>query len=228
MASKGDTNTTPSPEDIFANEFHFPAFRHLGIDNDPDIDYWYEKMPGNFTQACTWCFLGEITCDELSQRRVFLNRVLVRDRKGQDNIPICFYPKQGLFDFRTLKKGHTICVMLAVQHYFLDNTVGLRIENLNTVKVIPCGLSGLLALSKSYSQRSDSCWRCGKKEREGSLKKCGACKVARYCDKDCQAKDWKDGHRKLCKAIAEFLKMARIDYSKYDEHALFGMFQRIW
>ena len=69
---------------------------------------------------------------------------------------------------------------LAEQHYFLDMTVGLRIESLNTIKVIPCGLSDLLALSKSYSQHSDSCWRCLKQDREGSLKKCVACKVARY------------------------------------------------
>ena len=228
MATKEETNTTFPSKDIFANEFHFPAFRRLGVDNDLNLEYWHEDSSGTFTQACTWCFLAEITNDEASQIPFLRNRVFVRDRKGQDNIPISFYPERGLFDFSTLKKGHTICVMLAEQHYFMDMTVGLRIESLDTVKVIPCGLSDLLALSKSYSQRSDSCWRCGKKEREGSLKKCGACKVARYCDKDCQAKDWKDGHRKLCKAMAEFLKMARIDYSKYDEHALFGMFQRIW
>ena len=33
------------------------------------------------------------------------------------------------------------------------------------------------------------CWNCFT-EKEG-LKKCSMCKIARYCNKDCQAKDWK-------------------------------------
>ena len=32
-------------------------------------------------------------------------------------------------------------------------------------------------------------------------KRCSACK-ARYCSKECQAEDWDNGHKKLCKKIA--------------------------
>ena len=228
------TNIGPSSittrEDIFANEYYFPSFQDLGIDNDLHLQYWYKSSSGVYTQACTWCFLGEVTNDEVSQIPFLRNRVLVRDRRGQENIPISFYPEDGVFDFKTLKKGHTICVMLAEKHHFMDLTIGLRIENLDTVKVIPCGLDNLLTLSKCYSQCSEICWRCGKKDGEGgvSLKKCGSCKVARYCNKDCQTKHWKEKHRIVCKVMPEFLKMTRIDYSKYNEDALFGMFQRKW
>lgn len=34
------------------------------------------------------------------------------------------------------------------------------------------------------------CWNCFKTE-EGELKTCSVCKVAKYCNKDCQAKDWR-------------------------------------
>lgn len=49
--------------------------------------------------------------------------------------------------------------------------------------------------------RRGSCFRCDKRETEdrGSLLRCGGCRVAEYCSKDCQRKDWKEGqHKSLC------------------------------
>ena len=234
MASGGATSVR---KDILKNELYFPSFQGLGEENDLAEQYWKEDIHRCvWTQACTWCFLAEITNDETSQIPFLRNRVIVRDRRGQNNIPISFYPERGHFDFRTLKKGHTVCVMLAEQHHFLDMTTGLRIEGLDTVKVIPCGLEDLLALSTVYSQHEDLCWTCEKKKIEftsGStspvdLKKCAACHIAQYCNKECQVKDWKERHRRWCKALPEFLKMTKIDYTTYNEHALFGLFGRIW
>ena len=34
-----------------------------------------------------------------------------------------------------------------------------------------------------------------------NAKRCAACKV-RYCSKECQAEDWQNGHKKMCKKIA--------------------------
>ena len=229
------SSTSADVEDILKNEFYFPSFRDLGTDNDLDFRYWKEDRTGTWVQACTWCFLGEITNDELSQVPFLRNRVFVRDRRGEDDIPISFYPERGFFDFKLLKKGHTVCVMLAERHHFLDMTTGLRIESLDTIKVIPCGLDDLFTLSTFYSQCKNACWACGKKasgDGEGAvgLKKCGACHTAQYCCKQCQVKDWKERHRRWCKALPEFLKMTKIDYSTYNEHALFGFFPvgRIW
>lgn len=227
-------------KDILKSRHYFPSFQDLGDENDLDDQYWKENYyTGVWVQACTWCFLGEITDDESSQIPFLRNRVLVRDRMGRENIPIFFYPERGIFDFKTLKKGHTICVMLAERHYFLDGSIGLRIESLDTVKVIPCALSDLFAMSTFYSQCQENaaCWACEKKSTDSSaaasavnLKKCAACHIAQYCCKECQVKDWKERHRRWCKALPEFLKMTNIDYSKYDEHALFGYlpFGRIW
>ena len=33
------------------------------------------------------------------------------------------------------------------------------------------------------------------------LFKCSRCQVARYCSKECQTKDWKDGHKVACNQI---------------------------
>ena len=42
---------------------------------------------------------------------------------------------------------------------------------------------------------SRCCWRCSKAE---AAKTCSRCKVARYCDAECQAADWRAGHKGEC------------------------------
>ena len=231
MAASDQSSSSKQREDLFQNDHYFPAFQDLGVDNSLDYRYWKQSSFGSYEYACTWCFVAEIVEDELSQMPFLRNRVHVRDRKGQDNIPIFFYPEGGTFDFQMLKRGHTICVVQAQQHYFLDMNIGLRIEYLDTVKVIPCGLDDLFALSKHYSQNANSCWGCGKtpSDEESSLKKCAVCKLACYCDKQCQTKDWKERHRVWCKAVPEFLKLTKIDYSKYVKDSLISVTgQRLW
>lgn len=49
----------------------------------------------------------------------------------------------------------------------------------------------------------DSCDRCGRIEggsgrRRTRMRKCGGCRVARYCSEVCAREDWEDGHRKRC------------------------------
>ena len=231
MATSDLSTSSKYKEDIFQNERFFPAFQDLGVDNDLDLRYWKQSSFGSYKYTYTWCFVAEIEDDELSQIPFLRNRVHVRDRNGQGDINISFYPESGMFNYRALKRGHTICVMQAEQHYFLDRSIGLRIEHLDTVKVIPCGLSDLFALSKQYSQNANSCWRCSKtaSDEGSSLKKCAACKLACYCDKQCQTKDWKERHKVWCKAIPEFLKLTRIDYSKYVKDSLTSVFgHRLW
>lgn len=143
-------------KDILKSEHYFPSFRDLGDEHGFDERYW-KIHRGVGTQAYTWCFLGEITNDETSQSSFLRNRILVRDRQGNNNIVIAFYPESGQFDFKTLKRGHTVCVMLAERHYFLDRTVGLRIEDLDTIKVIPSALDDLFAISTFYSQCQRAC-----------------------------------------------------------------------
>ena len=217
-SSRSSSGSGPKYKDIFRNYQSFPTFQNLPEDNDLNLTYYRQSSAGYYVHSHTWCFVGEITNDEVAQMDFLRNRVLVKDRRGQDDIPIAFYPESGSFDFKTLRNGHTICVMYAHKHQFLDLTIGLRIEELNTVKVIPCCLNDLLALSKYYAQSSDACWGCGKDDKGTgsgrgchSLKKCGACKIARYCDRKCQTKDWTERHRVWCKAVPGFLELA----SKY-------------
>lgn len=180
-------------EDFLQNTFHFPSFRYLPHENDVEDGYWEQDQRGVYRPACTWFFMAEITNDELAQIPMLRNRVGVRDRAGQEDINVFFYPEQGFLDFHSLQKGSTLLVTNGQKHDFLDLSTGLRIEQLDTVAVVPCGISDLLRLSKLYHERRDTnCWSCGKEDTStatgsspveasgGELKKCGACKMARY------------------------------------------------
>eukprot|EP01083_Nonionella_stella_P087087 242137_1 len=78
-------------------------------------------------------------------------------------------------------------------------------------------------------QNSFGCFNCGKKAKL----QCSRCKIAMYCDSDCQLKNWKRGtsgmnsHKSICKQIRKFrarkpgpiarLLLDPIHYLKYDD-----------
>jgi len=51
------------------------------------------------------------------------------------------------------------------------------------------------------------CEHCG----ESASQQCKSCKLVRYCSKDCQRKDWKEGHAVECHAICNALPWAADD-----------------
>lgn len=231
---KSKSKMWKSGEDFLQNTFHFPSFAYLPHENSVEGGYWKQSFSGTFNPICTWFLMAEITNNRESQIPILRNRVDVRDRAGQENIPIFFYPEDGDFDFKTLKKGSTVLVTNGQKHNFLDSSIGLRIEHLDTVSVAPCSMRDLQLLSKLYHERKDArCWWCEASSptttsptdpsvagaataADGGLKKCSACKVARYCSKDCQVKHWKEEHKRSCKAVPIFQKLAAIDYTEYD------------
>ena len=221
-------------QDFLQNKFHFPSFVELPHENDIQEGYWKCDHNRVYVPACTWFFMAEITNDEVSQIPFLRNRVAVRDRDGQEEIPIYFYPEEGAFDFKLLKTGNTILVVNAQKHDFLDLSIGLRIEALDSVSVAPCSMADLFTLSRTYHENKETkCWSCsadqtGETEAtagatsSGELKKCAACKVARYCSKECQTEHWKKCHKKSCKAMPVFIKLTKINYSKFDTTAFLG------
>lgn len=51
-------------------------------------------------------------------------------------IAVTLYPDDyDSFDFSTLRPGHTLAMMYAHQHSFLDGSYGIRMENMDHVKV---------------------------------------------------------------------------------------------
>ena len=203
-------------QDILADSITFPPFPRLP--NDVDISnslgsYYRFTSDHTCVRSRTWCFVGEILQDTSFLRRSFL----IKDRAGYE-FPLYFYPECGSFDYTTLKEGRTVAIMLAESHCFLDGSIGIRLEDLDTVKVIESNLDDLLEISKCYAKRGGKkCWNeeCEEENYKAeSLLKCESCKCALYCNKKCQLADWKERHRRWCKALPMFMKMASLDYTK--------------
>jgi hypothetical protein len=53
----------------------------------------------------------------------------------------------------------------------------------------------LTASLYEYCHKAYNCYHCGE---EGAIRKCSGCKVAVYCNTECQKKDWKAQHKPEC------------------------------
>lgn len=98
--------------------------------NDADFFPSWSDLP--FSTDRHFCFLAEIQhCDGFLRYRT-----IVEDREGEEAV-VAFYPDNynDGFDFKQLKKGHTLAIMNALQHGFLDGTHGVRVENMDDVCV---------------------------------------------------------------------------------------------
>ncbi|XP_078665268.1 uncharacterized protein LOC144907778 [Branchiostoma floridae x Branchiostoma belcheri] len=56
---------------------------------------------------------------------------------------------------------------------------------------------------------------CGKPGYRSTLKLCGACKLTRYCSRDCQRQHWLGGHKKCCGHDAYSDEMRDRDFRKF-------------
>ncbi|ROW01956.1 hypothetical protein VMCG_05593 [Cytospora schulzeri] len=165
-----------------------------------------------------WCFLAEI--QECNGIKFFRYRTVVKDDKDKVMF-VSFYPDsyEG-FDWKKLKKGHTLAIMYAMQHRFLDGTSGVRVEDMDDVHVFPISLrdfKGLGTEMKKYLAETEGgrwkCHGCDESKPSHQMSRCGKCKL------DCQAKGWNErDHKQHCKVIRDpnFMALMKLDFSEYE------------
>ncbi|KAH0559823.1 hypothetical protein GP486_003658 [Trichoglossum hirsutum] len=187
------------------NEGTFPTFSGLPEDDGIDLSFYDTADGFSYTPRKHWCFLAEII-DIEKLIRVLL---IVRDKAGA-TMRVAFYTDGRGTELAPskLQIGHTIAILYAHQHGFLDGTTGIRQEESCAVKVIPMALADLLQVSDrvhQYSTELDGKRTChGCDEKKTSLQKCGKCSLFSYCDKSCQAVGWNDrGHKRDCKIVRD-------------------------
>ncbi|KAK7740970.1 hypothetical protein SLS53_005033 [Cytospora paraplurivora] len=193
------------PYASLTSEMHFPTWQYLP-GYRPSTDRHY-------------CFLAEVKeCDGF-----FRYRTLATDGIDQD-IVVAFYPSsyEG-FDWKKLRKGHTLAIMDATQHHFLDSSHGVRVENLDHVYVFPASQRDLQRLSSEVNEFAPEteggpwrCHGCHAVKPMDQMSRCGKCKVFGYCSKDCQVKGWNEkDHKRYCKVARDpnFMSLIKLDFS---------------
>ncbi|KUI59779.1 hypothetical protein VP1G_06996 [Cytospora mali] len=145
---------------------------YANLSNNLNFPTW-DLLPWDFIDRFDlprgrhWCFLAEILyCNGL---RFLRYRTVVKD--NNDSVMfVSFYPDsyEG-FDWNTLKEGHTLAIIYAKEHSFLDMTHDVRVENMDDVHVFPVSLQGFQRLG------AEDCQVKGWKERDHKK----YCKVAR-------------------------------------------------
>jgi hypothetical protein len=112
----------------------FPTFRVLPDyyhDNEPCID------PLTDNPVPHWCFFGEITTNASLVRPVYH----IRDREGRTIVLGLYLDDYSQFDKTKYKVGYTICILYARSKEFADGSIGIRVEDLNTLQGTPSCLS---------------------------------------------------------------------------------------
>lgn len=188
------------------NEVHFPSFENLPGDNDINMEYLGTTDGFHYSPIKNWCFLGEIIDVE-----AFLRLRLIVQDKAKHRIPIAFHTDERgqELDRALLQKGHTVAILYAEHHGFMDMTEGIRHEtpsNLkvcfdttamrasrptmliyNLIQIFPTSLKDFLSLSDMIQQYSTiqggirTCQGCD--EKATSLQKCSRCGLFWYCNK---------------------------------------------
>jgi hypothetical protein len=114
----------------FRNEETFPTF--AGLPGEDDIDRaFYDTTDGfRYIPRKHGCFLAEIIDIEQFLRV----KLTVRDKAGA-TVPVAFHTDGRGAELTQLQPGHTIAILYAQQHGFLDFTTGIRQEEYNGIKV---------------------------------------------------------------------------------------------
>jgi hypothetical protein len=116
-------------------QHNFPTFDELPDDDDIDLRYYTD--PGNcgvFGPIKHWCLLVEIV-EPIPYLRPMYK---VKDRSGKQFI-VVLYLDNGVQIPALWKKhcfpGGVIAIMYATRHFFRDGQHGIRVEELENIKV---------------------------------------------------------------------------------------------
>ncbi|KAL1967443.1 hypothetical protein VTN77DRAFT_3228 [Rasamsonia byssochlamydoides] len=125
---------------IDETETPFPTLAHLPSAHNIDVDF-YDTADGTFYRPTRhWCFLAEIVDIQFFVRLM----LIVRDRAGY-RVPIHFYTDERGSDFLTRccasnqqlqpQPGYTVAILYAHRYRFWDFSVGIRQEQVDSIKV---------------------------------------------------------------------------------------------
>ncbi|RCI10379.1 hypothetical protein L249_4382 [Ophiocordyceps polyrhachis-furcata BCC 54312] len=214
----------------------FPDLINLPYQHVVDFTYWTSTDGFVFDPRKHWCFLGEVVVETFSKRL----RILVRDRSGA-LAPVDFQTSElgvGLVSRGEMRVGATVAILYAEKYVFGDSNVGIRQLSLETVKVFPVSMDGLMQVNdrlQEYAAVKDGQRMCHNCERKATtMFRCGKCNLFYYCNKcnlfyycnkECQIAAWIDkGHKHDCKILqdSELRGLLFMDWDRFETYHQFS------
>jgi len=198
------------------NQMHFPTFSSLPDDSDFDLGYYGEEHYGVYAPVKHWCLLAEIV--ERTGIPFLRPMVTAKDKAGKEFLVALYLDNDVVLpDFwhKYCKPGNVMVIMYACSHSFMDGQIGIRVEDVENIKIFPCSLNTLLGISdelKLFNGPSKNCQSC----KKPATLKCSRCSLL-YCDKDCQMRDWKE-HKNKCLAFKQVIEWRGRNWRRFDEY----------
>jgi len=234
------------PQDVLdlRKSIYFPTYRELPHDyhlRKPMFFPTYRELPhddyhtvndrsGTFQIKKHWCYIAEITRDDTLVSPMFF----AKDKEGHES-RVAFHLQEGgtgpmirmrietsqpdppSFNNVPCTVGSTICIMYGHQHNFLDSTHGIRLEDRNSVSVLPCTLEKLFSLNDLLHSNTTSCNVCQK----NTTQRCRKCHTL-YCSRECQMAGWKQGHKNECYTLKRLREWSNFDWDTFHGYKFFN------
>ena len=112
---------------------HFPTFTSLPEDSDINLRY-FDEYSGVYEPVKHWCLLAEIVEPIPYLRPMFT----AKDKAGKEFLVTLYLDNDvSLPDFwhKYCKPGNVVAIMYACSHLFMDGQMGIRVEEVETIKV---------------------------------------------------------------------------------------------
>lgn len=116
------------------HQVHFPTFNSLPDDSDLDLRYYGEIYYGAYQPIKHWCLLAEI----VEPVPYFRPMCTAKDKNGKEFLVAMYLDNDvALPDFwhKYCKPGNVVAIMYACSHYFMDGQAGVRVEEVENLKV---------------------------------------------------------------------------------------------
>ena len=135
----------------------FTDFENLPDYDTPCYSSFYDEKDGILSPVRHWCLVGEV--------KEFVEyvrpRVSIKLKNGQEIIVHFYHEKTDhptTFKWSEIKKGKTMAILYAKRRQFMDFSIGIRQEHLDSVYIFNASLETLFQTAAEITNKTKKCW----------------------------------------------------------------------
>lgn len=155
---------SPPPSSNLCDSETFPSFECIPHGNS--IETLYRTVNGGCsTPTRHWCLITEIT----TILKVVRLSIFAKDCDGHEFLVHVHTDNRGAEPVQYCREGYTLVLLYAQRHHFADGTVGIRLEEGASVRVLPYPYTTLMAANDLYfGEEGKGMWSLWHQPKGGS------------------------------------------------------------